>query len=108
MRTGRWVKILRECDEPLCIDCTWGDDAEEVLANSEPPPGVTREELRRRGRITGERFWCEVLLDRPDGSMIARVDNETRGPGVPRLNEVIVLPADEPILDVEWGDDAGR
>jgi hypothetical protein len=104
-RPGRWIKILRH-HEPLCVEC-WeraaGDNEQLVRARS----GLTAEQ-GRRGAVTGERFWCEVITEREDGSMVARVDNMTTGPGVPRLNDVIVLPPDEEILDVQWPGQAGR
>ena len=50
-------------------------------------------------KVIGERFWCEVLFQYPSGDMLVRVDNSTIGPGVPRMDEILVLPATENILD---------
>ena len=48
---------------------------------------------------TGERFWCEVLSETPDGSLTVRVDNMTLGSGLPQLHEILTLDASEEILD---------
>ena len=48
---------------------------------------------------TGERFWCQVLSETPDGSLTVRVDNMTIGAGLPQLHEILTLGADEEILD---------
>jgi hypothetical protein len=51
------------------------------------------------GERWGERFWCEVLLRLPDGSRLVRVDNETIGDYTPRLDTLLALAFDEPVLD---------
>ena len=86
--TRRFVKIRRE-HAPFCPQC-WID-------SGCPDPA----EMHRHGHVTGERFWCEVLQDLPDGGRVVRVDNTTIYPGRswPQLNDIITLPADEEILD---------
>ena len=88
MDQRRFVKIRRE-HTPFCPAC-WID-------SGCPDP----EEMRPHGPITGERFWCEVLQELPDGRLVVRVDNKTIYPGRswPRLDDTITLAADEPILD---------
>jgi hypothetical protein len=87
MHRRYFVKIRRE-HAPFCPAC-WID-------SGHPDP----EEMRPHGSITGERFWCEVLQELPDGRRVVRVDNRTIYPGsMPRLGDIIMLAADEPILD---------
>jgi len=86
MHRRRFVKIRRE-HAPFCPAC-WID-------SGRPDP---EDEPARP--YTGEHFWCEVLQELPDGRRVLRVDNKTIYPGsMPRLDDIIMLAADEPILE---------
>lgn len=58
--------------------------------------------IRRESSERGaERFWVVVTEVREDGSALARVENDTVLPGVPRYGEIIEMAPDEELFDVE-------
>jgi hypothetical protein len=93
---GQEIKIRRE-HAPICLECWAADENTRLIRPDEA--AAARLATGGAAAVTGERFWCEVLVRWPDGRRLVRVDNETIGPGVPRLHELLTLPADEDVLD---------